>query len=361
MNAIKEIRAGMLSWAHVHAEFRTKALLEMPGVRVVAVADDNLPRGEAAGRRWGIPDVYQDWRRLVERKDIDVVFVHSENNRHAEQVIMAAEAGKDIFCEKPMATSLEDAQRMLDAVRKNRVQLVVAFVSRFAKEAERARRIVETGVLGEIVSARSIIGLAGIREIGCPADMEAWMVDPIAGGGGAWIDEGSHAVDLLRWMVGDVEAVCLSTVQKVKRHLQVEDEAIGLLRFRNGALGEVNTSWSLAIDVGMRNAIELYGSQGSLFLESTSSTPKVSLYTEKLPSELRGWVTPHIIPEVTEPHDYQSWPPNVHHYKREIASFVSRYQKGELPFGPSGEDGRACLAVLLAGYRSAKSGSFITL
>ena len=130
----------------------------------------------------------------------------------------------------------------------------------------------------------------------------------------------------------------------------MEDEAIGLLRFRSGALGEVNTSWSMAIDVGMRNAIELYGSQGSLFLESTSSVPRVSLYTESLPAELRGWVTPHITPDVTEPHDYQSWPPNVHHYKREVASFVQRYLRGELPYGPSGEDGRACLAALLAGY-----------
>ncbi len=353
-----EIRVGMISWAHVHAEFRTKALLEMPGVRVVAIADDNPARGEAAGARWGIPDVYSDWRKLVERKDIDVVFVHSENNCHADQVVAAAEAGKDIFCEKPMATTLEDAERMLAAVRRNQVELVVAFVSRFAKEAERAKRIVDTGALGEVVSARAVIGLAGIREIGCPADMEAWMIDPVAGGGGAWIDEGSHAVDLLRWMVGDVEAVALATAKRVKTHLAVEDEAIGLLRFANGALGEVNTSWSLAIDVGMRNAIELYGRKGSLFLESTSSAPKVSVYTEDLPAELRGWVIPHITPEVTEPHDYQGWPPNVHHYKREVAAFISRYQKGERPYGPSGEDGRACLAVLLAGYRSARLGAF---
>jgi predicted dehydrogenase len=352
------LRVGMLSWAHVHAEFRTKALLEIPGVRVVAIADDNRERGEDAGRRWGVTDVYQDYRKLVERKDIDVIFVHSENNKHADQVEAAAEAGKDIFCEKPMATTLEDADRMLAAVKRNNVQMVVAFVSRFAKEAERAKRIVDTGVLGEIVSARSVIGLAGIKEIGCPEDMEAWMIDPACGGGGAWIDEGSHAVDLLRWMVGDVSAVSMSMTKKIKKHLAVEDEAVGILRFANGALGEVNTSWSLAIDVGMRNAIELYGSKGTLFLESTSSAPKVSVYTENLTPELRGWVTPHITPEVAEPHDYQSWPPNTHHYKREIASFVDRYIKGALPYGPSGEDGRACLAALLAGYRSAESGAF---
>ena len=216
MKPKSELRVGMISWAHVHAEFRSKALLEMPHVRIVAIADDNLPRGQAAGQRWGVTEVYSDWRRLVERPDIDVVMVHSENSCHADQVVAAAEAGKDIFCEKPMTTTLEDANRMLAAVRRSGVQLVIAFVSRFAKEAERAKKILDSGVLGEIVSARAVIGLAGIREIGCPADMEAWMIDPVKGGGGAWIDEGSHAVDLLRWMVGDIEQVSMTMNCKIK-------------------------------------------------------------------------------------------------------------------------------------------------
>lgn len=228
-----------------------------------------------------------------------------------------------------MATTMGVADRMVKAASDNSVELTVAFVGRFAQEAERAKRIVDSGIRGDSVSARSLVGLARLGEIGCPAEMVAWMEDPVLGGGGAWINEGSHAIDLLRWLVGDIEFVAMQMTRRVKQRLEDEDEAVALLRFTNGALGEVNTSWSLAIDVGMRNVTDLFGGKGSLILESTSNSPRVALYTEGLAPELNGWVEPRIVPAVTEPHDYQSWPPHIHHYKREISSYVSRFLSGQ--------------------------------
>jgi myo-inositol 2-dehydrogenase / D-chiro-inositol 1-dehydrogenase len=357
----RELRLGMISWAHIHAEFRAKALTELPGVRIVAIADDDEERGRAAAARFGVDAFTTDWRELLERGDIDVVMVHSENARHADQVVAAAEAGKDVFCEKPIATRLDDAERMIAAVQAAGVEATAAFVSRFSQEASRAKKIVDSGALGQIVHARALVGLAGVAEIGCPPDMVEWMVDRESGGGGAWIDEGSHAIDLLRHFVGDVTEVAAFDARLVKRDLDVEDVAVAVLRFESGALGEVATSWSLAIDVGMRNTVELYGSKGTLFLEATSRFPRVELYTEELPAELRGWVSPHLKLDAAEPHDYGSWPPHVHHYKREIASYVSRWQQRQRPYGPSFEDGRACLEVLLAGYRSAAGGTTVRL
>jgi predicted dehydrogenase len=359
VSARSELRAGMISWAHIHAEFRAKALLELPGTRIVAIADDNEARGRDAAQRFGAESFSTEWRDVVERDDVDVVFVHSENALHAAQVVAAAQAGKDVFCEKPIATSVQDADRMVEAVNAAGVSGTAAFVSRFSQEAERAKRIVESGVLGEIVNARSLIGLAGIAEIGCPPSMAAWMEDRRLGGGGAWIDEGSHAVDLLRDLVGNVKTVAAFTASRVKHHIEVEDVGVALLAFENGALGEIATSWSLAIDVGMRNTLELYGSRGTLFLEPTSRFPHVELYTETLPPELRGWVSPHIRPDVSEPHDYSSWPPHVHHYKREIASYVDRWLRGDAQPGPTLEDGRECLAVIEAGYEAAQTGTAV--
>ena len=271
------VRVGIISWAHIHAEFRAKALAEIPSAHIVAIADEDDARGADAARRYGAA-LHRDWRELVARPDVDVVMIESENNRHAEQAVAAARSGKDIFCEKPMATNNADADAMVVAAAKAGVDLTVAFVSRFGKEAERAKQLVDSGMLGRIVSARTFVGLAGIEEIGCPAAMARWMEDPVSGGGGAWIDEGSHGVDMMRWMVGEIDSVVAVTSKQVKTHLEVEDSVAVLLRFRGGALGEVSASWSLAIDIGMRNTLELYGTRGSLFLEMTSRAPKVEVY-----------------------------------------------------------------------------------
>ncbi|MDQ1464022.1 MAG: hypothetical protein QOC73_963 [Actinomycetota bacterium] len=355
-----QARIGMISWAHVHAEFRARAISEIPGARIVAIADDNEERGRAAAARWGVDSFTTDWRELVARDDIDIVMVHSENSRHAEQVIAAAAAGKHVFCEKPIATAPGDAAAMVRAVAEAGVDGTAAFVSRFSKEADRAKAIVDTGVLGEILLTRSLIGLAGIAEIGCPPDMTAWMVDPVLGGGGAWIDEGSHGIDLLRWMVGDITSVAAFTANRAKPSLDVEDVATAILTYASGAVGEISTVWSMSADIGMRNNLEIYGTEGTLIMRATDPFPRVEVYRATEDPLWRGWTTPHIEPAAAEPHDYTSWPPHVHHYKREVSSYISRYLAGRRPFGPTLEDGLACLSVIDAGYRSAGLGGAAT-
>jgi predicted dehydrogenase len=353
---VKELRVGMVSWAHVHAEFRAKALKELPGTRIVAISDDNEERGRSAAKRFGVNEFVPDWRDLVRRNDIDVVMVHSENSRHADQVVSAAEAGKHVFCEKPIATGVADAERMVKAVEKAGVEGTAAFVSRFSKEASRAKAIVESGILGPIIHTRSFIGLSGIREIGCPPDMADWMEDPALGGGGAWIDEGSHGIDLVRWLVGDVVRIAVMTANRAKPLLKVDDIGTAIFTYRNGALGEIGTVWSMAVEINMRNLLEIYGTNGTLIVRATDQFPRVEVFIKDGKPPLGGWSIPNIEPESTEPHDYSSWPPHVHHYKREVASYVSRYLNGLRPFGPTLYDGLACIAVIEAGYRSAAQG-----
>ena len=172
-----EVRIGMVSWAHIHAQFRARALSEIPGAVVVAVSDDNRPRGEKAAKEFGAEFV-TDWRDLVSRPDIDVVMVHSENSRHPDQVIEAARAGKHVFCEKPVATDVQDAEKMVAAIEQAGVDGTAAFVSRFSKEASRASEVMRSGAIGDVLFTRSFIGLKGLEEIGLPDDMVAWMADP---------------------------------------------------------------------------------------------------------------------------------------------------------------------------------------
>jgi predicted dehydrogenase len=356
----RQARIGMISWAHVHAEFRARALSEIPEARVVAIADDDEARGRSAAQRFGVSEFTTDWREIVARDDIDIVMVHSENSRHAEQVVAVAQAGKHVFCEKPIATSVADATAMAHAVRDAGVDGTAAFVSRFSKEADRTKAIVDTGVLGEVLLTRSFIGLAGIAEIGCPPDMAAWMTNAELGGGGAWIDEGSHGIDLLRWLVGDIAKIAAFTTNRAKPGLDVEDIATAIVTYENGAIGEISTVWSLSADIGMRNSLEIYGTEGTLVMRATDPVPRVEVYRANENELWRGWTTPHIEPAATEPHDYTSWPPHVHHYKREVASYISRYLADQRPFGPTLDDGLACLSVIEAGYRSAELGGAST-
>jgi predicted dehydrogenase len=354
--AKSELRVGMISWAHVHAEFRAKALSEIPGARVVAISDDNEERGRSAAKRFGVSKFHKNWQDVIADPEVDVVMVHSENSRHVDQVVAVADAGKHVFCEKPVATRTADAVRMVNAVKKAGVEGTAAFVSRFSKEASRTKALIDTGVLGDIINLRALIGLAGIPEIGCPPDMTAWMEDPVLNGGGAWIDEGSHAIDLMRWIAGDVAKVAAFGANRAKPRFPMEDIAVAILSFASGALGEAGTAWSMALDIGMRNHLEVYGTKGTLIMRATDPVPSVQLYDANGAQLTRGWVTPHIEPDAKEPHDYGSWPPHLHHYKREVASYVSRYLADQRPFGPTIADGLACLAVIEAGYASIQVG-----
>jgi predicted dehydrogenase len=358
---VSKVRVGMISYDHVHAEFRSRALAEMPNeVCLVAVAEADEERGKAAIQKFG-GTYYKDYRELLTRDDIDLVFIHSANNTHKEIVLDTVAAGKDLFCEKPLANTVVEAEEMVKAVHRQGLRHAVGFCSRFIPEAERAKEMISAGLVGKMLSVKALIGLAGIKEIGCPDYMADWMVDPVRGGGGALIDEGAHAFDLLHWLVGNIKSVCCTTANLNKPDLQVEDNAATLIEFENGALGSLTTLWSLNIDIGMRNVLEFYGTDGTLFLELTSKNPKVSLYTEgaaEIP--LSGWFDPYLKPAKTEPHDYLSWPTHSRHYKREVTHLINAFKKGE-PFRSTFEDGLKVVRVTEAAYRSAKERRFVDL
>ena len=251
---------------------------------------------------------------------------------------------------------------MLAAVEKAGIRHTTGFNSRLIPEAERAKAIFDTGVLGKIVSIRSFLSSIGPKELGCPPYMCDWILDAKKAAGGALIDEGVHAIDLMRWFLGDVESVFAMTAKTVKTQLNVEDNAITMLRFQNGVLGELNTSWSINIDVGMKNTMEIYGSEGTMIVELTSKAPKVAVYTEKPTADpkLGGWIEPQIKPDSSDPHDYTSWPAHAIHFKREISDVIRRLKK-DIPFDITFEDGVKVAEVTSAAYASAANGELVKL
>ncbi|MEM3793886.1 MAG: Gfo/Idh/MocA family oxidoreductase, partial [Candidatus Bathyarchaeia archaeon] len=173
---MKPINVAIQSFAHFHAYSYARALKELPNVRLLAVFDDDKERGVEAARRYGA-DFYEDYGSLLKREDVEAVLIASENVKHAEMAIAAAEAGKHVLVEKPMAISLKDADEMIRAARKAGLKLQVCYVMRYSRPAMIVKELLDRGTIGRI---RAIVGTNRLRHF-----QGGWFVKPELSGGGA--------------------------------------------------------------------------------------------------------------------------------------------------------------------------------
>jgi predicted dehydrogenase len=257
METQNTIRVAMLSFAHMHAHGYASVLTHMPGVEVVLIADEDETRGKAMAEHFGTTWI-PDYREAVKRDDVDCVVVCSENARHKEMVIAAAEAGKHVLCEKPLATSVEDAQAMIDACEKHGVKLMTAFPVRFNSSIAALRDAVRNGMVGETLTIAA-------RNPG--TNPGGWFVDPALSGGGAVIDHTVHVVDVLRWIY-DAEITEVYAESSNRMAGKVSDDT-GLLMFKlsNGVPVSLDTSWSRPKNWPIWGGvtIDVIGEKGVLF------------------------------------------------------------------------------------------------
>jgi len=233
---MRRLRFAILSFAHIHAWSYARVLRELAEAELVAIYDDDEARLKAAAESFGVKEVYTDYARLLARDDIDAVVIASENARHAELAIAAAEAGKHMIVEKPLATTLRDGMEMVRAAEKARVKLQQAFVMRYHDATAEVKRILDAGGIGRVLAITST------NHGKYPG---LWFGDPRLAGGGAVMDHTVHTADLMRWYTGDeVEEVYAEVGVNIRPNLQVEDNALISLRFRRGVLGSIDCSWS---------------------------------------------------------------------------------------------------------------------
>lgn len=195
------------------------------------------------------------------KSDIDAVYVASPVNLHLKHVIECAQSKKHILCEKPLGLSVEEVNTMLKVVKRERVTLGTGFMMRFHSQHQAAKQIVHSGKLGKPVFARA--------QLSCwyPPIEGAWRQDPNIGGGGSLVDMGSHCIDLLEMIFGEIKSVNCFIKNNVHNYAS-EDSAIVALNFKNGALGTVDTYFCIP-DNSSRNILELYGSGGSILAKGT--------------------------------------------------------------------------------------------
>jgi predicted dehydrogenase len=328
--------------SNIHAE----AFGEVPEATLTAACSSNRARVEEFARKWNIPATVTDYRKLVERQDVDAVVVGIPNDLHRAVVEAAAKAGKHVILEKPIAHTLADADAMIAACKKHKVKLMYAETICFTPKYVRAKKLVEQGAVGKLYMVKQ-----GEKHSGPHSD---WFYDVRRSGGGAIMDMGCHGIEWARWMYGkpkpkSVTAHC-QRVLHTKR-TRGEDNSVIILEFEGGGIAVIEDSW--AKHGGMDDRIELYGTGGVIYCDllhgssmETYSAQGYDYAVEKAGST-QGWT----FTVFEEAHLY-GFPHEMRHFIRCILNDESPQE--------TGEDGRTTLEIIYAAYESAATGRKIT-
>ena len=282
------IGAGIIGQHHLHI-YQEKLPRD---AQLVAVSDINAETARAAGERFGIPNVYTDFRKMLARDDLDAVDVCLHNNLHRPVTELALQAGKHVYCEKPMAGSYRDAAAMLETAQQTGKKLGIQLSTLFANETRAARELINAGELGELYHARS----TGHRRRGRPfVDGYATpaFVQKKNAAGGALFDMGVYHIAQVLYLIGNptVTRVTGKTYQKLdmdpKRRAEsgydVEELGLGFVRFDGDLTLDIIEAWAMNLDklegstiVGTKGGVRLdpfgfFRTAGQLDLDSTAN------------------------------------------------------------------------------------------
>jgi predicted dehydrogenase len=334
---------GVLSFAHYHANFWSEVFASRGAL--AGVWDDDAARGTEAAGRFGTA-FEPSLDALLAR--CDAVAICSETAAHRPLVDAATARGRAILCEKPLGTSLADAEAIARRVAERGGWFMQSFPKRFDPVTHRLREAVASGELGRITLARVRHGhFYGVQ----PDFAQRWYVRRDLAGGGALLDEGVHAADLLGLLFGPPASVVAET-SDAALGLEVEDLGVATFRWADGMLGEIASSFTY---VAADTSIELYGTRGTLLvsavdLASRDITPGgyVRRFLHDAPE--RRWETIDVVPRFKR---------GEFHHQNAIA-FVDALERGAPP--PIGiADGVAAARMIDAAYRAAATGARVAL
>jgi predicted dehydrogenase len=265
------IGTGFMGRAHALAFHNAKAVFDLPlTLKLAALADADPQRARQCAQSWGFEKAHGDWQQLIDDPSVNLVAITTPNHLHYPMAMAALAAGKPVYCEKPLAVSLEQADQMRQAAKTARVVTRVGYNYQHNPIIELARGVIQRGELGRIISFQGEFSEDFMAD---PASPWSWRCEA-AHAGGALADLGSHLLAMARHLLGDVEAVCADS-QTVydqrpahagsaeRRAIAVDDQVHALLRFTSGARGTVSSSW---LKHGYKNHLgfEISGTLGTL-------------------------------------------------------------------------------------------------
>ena len=336
-------RVAVLSFAHYHANFWTEIFKASPSAVLTAIWDDDPARGQASATTHGV--VFNgDLDHVL--GNCDAVAICSETARHADLIERAARAGCAILCEKPLAMTLAECDRIADAVSGAGALFMQSFPKRFDPVNHELKRMLDAQELGRI-------GLVRVRHghyYGLDAAFaKSWHADPRASGGGTLLDEGVHGADFLRWMFGEPVTVA-ATTSSAMLGLNVEDLAIATYRYADGLVAELTTSWCF---VAAENSIEVYGDKGTALIGGVDLASKdfcTQGWLRSFAGGERRWRASDIVPRFKTGNFHQ---------QNALAFLDALAREAEPPV--TMDDGRRALAMILSAYEAAACGREVNI
>ncbi len=342
--------------------------------RLVAICGRNEEAVAEAARRYGYEKYYTDWRKLLEDPDVQVFDNGGPNDMHAEPCIAAAQAGKHVFSEKPLARTAEEAKGMLDAVQKAGVKHQVAFNYRFVPAVVQARKLIASGALGRIYHWRAVY----LQEWGMDPKMPtSWRFQKHIAGSGALGDLGAHIIDLARFLVGEPTRVMGLTQNWLKERpsgsdpskmvpSDVDDAFVALFEFGGGVLGTMEAS-RFAQGHKNYNSFEINAQNGSIRFNLERLNELEVFWANEEPKETRGFHNA-LISEGYHPYWSNWWPHGhmlgwehsfVHEFNHFFDAIVNN--KDVAPYGATFVDGYRNAVICDAIVASAASGRAVDI
>jgi len=316
------MRWGLIGAGDIVRKRVAEALRECSGCTLAAVSRARADLVEEFAREIGAGRAYADWRDLVADPGIDAVYVATPVRLHAQQTIAAANAGKHVLCEKPMAMDAAECDAMIAACRAAGVALGIAYYRRFYPVVAGVRAIVESGEIGKPVFAQMTAFEPFDPQ---PGEPRSWLLQRAEAGGGPMADFGCHRLEVLLHLLGPVRRVT-SIVSTVALSREVEDTAAALLQFESGPTGLVVVSHAAA---DRQDTFDLFGTAGSV----------------RIPSLNRGEITVRAAGRERR----ESHPPAANVHRPLVDDFGEAVRTGRAPL-VDGYAGRAVAAVQGAVY-----------
>ncbi|HBE79462.1 MAG TPA: oxidoreductase [Firmicutes bacterium] len=336
-------RFGLIGCGRI-APNHARNIKELEQSELKAVCDLAPEKAEKYSRTYG-GEVYTDYRKVLDRPDIDIISIATSSGCHAEIGIAAAEAGKHVIVEKPMALSLHDADRLIAACAQSHVYLGVCHQNRYNQVVQKLRQALETGRFGKLTHATAVIRWYRDQHY---FEQDSWH-GTWAQDGGVLMNQSIHNIDLLQWMMGQVTGI-YGKITTRQRQIEVEDLGLGMLTFKSGAQGMIEAS-STVYPRNLEETLNIFGETGTVILGGPSI------------NKIEAWrFADGLDNEVEVLTSCGETPPNIYGFGHR--TFYERFMKAiesGTEFDIPGTEGRKALEIILGIYHSSMSGQPVEL